>query len=108
MTIMQGANHEDLADDTLDPRAHEEKHKLATGLVEELVAISVDMNNPSKVLKLGKNLADETRQAITSFLVKNLDVFAWNHKDMVGIDPKVMCHHLNINPNHRPAMSYGC
>ena len=102
MTIMQRANHDDLIDDTLNPRAHEEKRELVTGLMEELVAISIDVNNPSKVLKLGKNLANETRQAITSFLVKNLDVFAWSHEDMVGIDPKVMCHRLNIDPNHRP------
>ena len=102
MTIMQRADHEDLVDDSLDPRAHEEKRKLATGPMEKLVAISIDVNNPSKVLKLGKNLADKTRQAITSFLLKNLDVFAWSHEDIVGINLKVMCHRLNIDPNHQP------
>ena len=100
---MQRADHDDLVDDTLDPRAHEEKSELITGPVEELVAISVDVKNPSKVLKLGKNLTDETRQAITLFLMKNLDVFAWSHEDMVDIDPpKVMCHRLTIDPNHWP------
>ena len=55
MVIMQRADHDNLVDDTLDPRAHEEKHELITGPVDELVAISVEVNNPSKVLKLGKN-----------------------------------------------------
>ena len=33
---------------------------------------------------------------------RNLDVFAWMHDDMVGIDPKVMSHRLNINPIYKP------
>ena len=36
------------------------------------------------------------------FLKDNLDVFAWSHEDMVGIDPSVMCHHPNISPEARP------
>ena len=36
------------------------------------------------------------------FLKDNLDVFAWSHEDMVGVDPSVMCHHLNISPEARP------
>ena len=34
--------------------------------------------------------------------MKNLDVFSWSHEDLVGIDSKVMCHRLNIDPNHQP------
>lgn len=34
-------------------------------------------------------------------MTDNLDVFAWCHSDMVGIDPKMMCHHLNIDPGRR-------
>lgn len=36
---------------------------------------------------------------LTEFLLKNLDVFAWTHLDVVGINLDVMCHHLNIYPN---------
>ena len=56
-----GADPDDLIDNTLDPQAHEEKRELITGPVDELVAISVDMKNPSTVLELEKNLTDETR-----------------------------------------------
>ena len=49
------------------------------------------------VLKLGKNLSKELREAISTFLKENLDVFAWKHSDMEGIDPKVMCHCLNLD-----------
>ena len=102
MTIMQQADHDDLVDDTFNLRAYEEKRELITGPVNELVVISVNVKNPSKVLKLGKNLTDETKQTITSFLMKSLHMFAQSHEDMVGIDPKVMCHRINIDPNHWP------
>lgn len=41
------------------------------------------------------------RNRLATFLKKNLDVFAWCHSDMVGIDPQIMCHHLNIDPEKR-------
>ena len=28
-------------------------------------------------------------------------MFSLNHEDVVGIDPNVMLHRLNIDPNHR-------
>jgi len=28
-----------------------------------------------------------------------IDVFAWNYKDMPGLDPRVVMHRLNINPD---------
>jgi hypothetical protein len=36
------------------------------------------------------------------FLKSNLDVFAWTHDDMPGIDPSTICHKLNVNPSIRP------
>jgi len=31
-----------------------------------------------------------------------IDVFAWNYKDMPGLDPQVAMHRLNINPDAKP------
>ena len=39
------------------------------------------------MLKIGKNLSEEIQGAITEFSRQNLDVFAWAHSDMEGIDP---------------------
>ena len=47
-----------------------------TGLIEDLVNLPVDDKEPSNVLKLGKNLFDKLREAISTFLKQNLDVFA--------------------------------
>ena len=71
------------------------------GAVEDTIFILVDEHEPSRVLKIGFYLDPDIRDALVSFLKANLDVFAWSHVDMVGIDPEVMCHWLNINPNKK-------
>ena len=31
------------------------------------------------------------------FLRENIDVFAWNAYEAFGVDPNLICHHLNVN-----------
>lgn len=38
--------------------------------------------------------------AVTTIL--NVDVFAWRPGDIVGIDPRVVVHKLNIKPDAKP------
>ena len=33
---------------------------------------------------------------------KYIDVFAWNYEDIPGLDPQVVMHRLNINPDTKP------
>ena len=42
------------------------------------------------------------RTRLIRFLKENLDVFAWRHEDMLGIDPEVIQHKLNVNPERKP------
>ena len=42
------------------------------------------------------------RQALTTFLRKNQDVFSWSHEDMPEIDPLIMVHRLNVSPSFPP------
>ena len=42
------------------------------------------------------------RQDLIGFLRMNRDVFAWSHEDMLGIDPSVIVHRLNVNPASSP------
>ena len=44
-------------DDTIDPKSPDKE--AITGPIEDLVDLPVDDNEPSKMLKLGKNLSDE-------------------------------------------------
>ena len=84
----------------LDPRQLEDEVK--TRPIEGLVEVVVSEHEPTKLLKLGKNLSCELKEELTHFLKANLDVFAWTQEDMVGIHPDLMCHRLNINLDFKP------
>lgn len=32
---------------------------------------------------------------------RNADIFVWSTKDMIGIDPEMAMHHLNVDPRIR-------
>ncbi|XP_017239882.1 uncharacterized protein LOC108212672 [Daucus carota subsp. sativus] len=74
-----------------------------TGPAEDTVDIQVTPGSNDKILKIGSRLSPEVRGKLIEFLKGNLDVFAWSHEDMIGIDPAVMCHHLNIDPTKKGA-----
>ena len=87
-------------DDTLNLRPPDEEG--TTGPIKDLVDLPVDHQEPSRVLKIEKDLPNGIREVIFDFLGQNLDVFAWAHSDMEGIDPSVMSHHLNVDPSRKP------
>ena len=39
---------------------------------------------------------------MVAFLSENKDVFAWSHKYILGIDPSMAEHKLNIDPKYPP------
>ncbi|KAL0411742.1 UNVERIFIED_CONTAM: Pro-Pol polyprotein [Sesamum latifolium] len=47
-------------------------------------------------------LGGRTKEEIISCLRRNADIFAWAPQDLEGIDPKVITHHLNIDPGIKP------
>ena len=87
-------------DDTIDPRAPDEEG--TTRPIEDLIDLPIDHQEPSRVLKIRKNLPDGVRKAISDFLGQNLDVFVWSHSNMEGINPSIMTHRLNIDLNKKP------
>ena len=88
-------------DDTIDPRSPNEEG--TTGPIEDLVDLPMNDKELSKVLKLGRSLSEDLHKVILEFLKQNLDIFAWAHSDMEGIDLNVMSHRLNIDPNRKPS-----
>ncbi|XP_062166896.1 uncharacterized protein LOC133873182 [Alnus glutinosa] len=68
--------------------------------VEELEEFEV--GDPKKRVRIGSQLPQHVKEELVAFLRCNSDVFAWSHEDMSGIDPSVIVHKLNVEPNHRP------
>ena len=75
---------------------------MGVGPVEDLDEVLLDEEDPTRVIKVGKELKVEIKARLVEFLKKNQDIFAWSHKDMVGISPSVISHLLNIDKNYPP------
>ena len=65
--------------------------------VEELEEVTLDELRPERMTRIGTLASPPICQALTAFLKMNQDVFAWSHEDMLGIDPSVIVHKLNVN-----------
>ena len=69
---------------------------------EEVENIELVEGDPSKTTKVGKKLQLSLKDKLVKFLKENLDVFAWSHKDMPGINGDVIEHRLHVDPLKKP------
>ena len=67
-----------------------EEMKVVVEPTEALEDIFLDENNPERCTKFGADLEEKTKKDLARFLKKSIDVFAWSHEDMLGIDPSVI------------------
>ena len=70
--------------------------------VEELEAICLHESDPEKLVYVGTQILELLKNEIVECLKKNADIFAWTLDDMPGIDPDVISHQLNVDPQFRP------
>ena len=70
--------------------------------VEELEEVNLDNTRPERTTRIGTLASWLVRQALTTFLRDNQDVFTWSHEDMPGIDPLIIVHKLNVSPLFPP------
>ena len=79
----------------------EEKRRIVAEPTEVLENIPLDESNLERYTRVGADL-EENSKDLVQFLKKNVDVFAWSHEDMLGIDPRVITHRLNVSPSFKP------
>ena len=70
--------------------------------IEALEEIPLVEEDPGKSTRIGANLEGKIKKGLICFLRNNIDVFAWSHEDMPGIDPSVITHRLNVHPSFKP------
>lgn len=51
---------------------------------------------------VGWDLNVDLMAKLVHYLSRNIDVFQWKVEDMLGIDPGVTVHMLNISPGAKP------
>ncbi|KAL0462422.1 UNVERIFIED_CONTAM: hypothetical protein Slati_0129800 [Sesamum latifolium] len=103
-----GDDTQDKAPPNKKGKAPEEKISEATETpakvqpAEELLNIQIIPGDPDKTTRIGSHLGEEAKKEITLCLQRNADIFAWTPQDLEGINPQVITHHLNIDPNCKP------
>lgn len=79
-----------------------EEKKVVAEPMEALEDVPLDENNPERCTRVGADLEMKIKRDLICFLKRNRDVFAWSHEDMLGIDPNVVTHRLNVCPSSKP------
>ena len=78
-----------------------EEMRVVAKPTEALEDIPLDENNPKRYTRVGADIEKKTKQDLFQFLKKSINVFAWSHKDIPGIDPSIITHHLNVYPSSK-------
>ena len=79
-----------------------EERRIMAEPTKALEDISLEEDDPEKSTKIGADLEGKIKKDLIHFLRENIDVFAWSHEDMPGIDPSVITHRLNVYPSSKP------
>ena len=79
-----------------------EEKRIVAEPTEALKDVPLDEDDPGKSTKIGADLEGKIKKGLICFLRKNIDMFAWSHKDMPGINPSVIIHYLNVHPSSKP------
>ncbi|KAL2249815.1 UNVERIFIED_CONTAM: hypothetical protein Sindi_2455200 [Sesamum indicum] len=66
---------------------------------EELMNVELILGDLEKSTRIGSQMEDTMHEEVIQCLRFNVDIFAWTSQDLEGIDPNVITHHLNIDPN---------
>ena len=78
-----------------------EERRIVAEPTEALEDIPLDEDDPRKSTRIGADLEGKIKKGFIRFLRENIDVFAWSHENMLGIDPSVITHRLNVYPSSK-------
>ena len=59
-------------------------------------------DDSEKFFQVGFQLPPQEKEELIEFLRRNINVFAWNSYEALGVDPSLIYHYLNVNPYVTP------
>ena len=69
---------------------------------EPVISVCLDEAFPDRCVEIGANLSESQKIELIASLKKDFHTFAWAAEDMPGIDVKVTCHEMNVDPTLKP------
>lgn len=71
---------------------------------ENLHNVRIDPEFPDWITFIEAHQTSPLRKEIISALMENRNCFAWSYVDVTGIDPSIITHQLQVDPNFTPIM----
>jgi len=65
--------------------------------------INLEDEANSKPNFISESLSPSEKEELMHLIREYKDVFAWNYKNMPGLDSQIVMHRLNINPDGKPS-----
>ena len=59
-------------------------------------------DDPERFFQIGAQIPLQEKEQLVELLRRNVDVFAWDAYEAPRLNPKFICHHLNVNPSVTP------
>ena len=59
-------------------------------------------DDSERFFHVGAQLLLQEKEQLVELLRRNVDMFSWDAYEALGLDPKFICHHLNVNPSVIP------
>jgi len=78
----------------------EKQHELPTE--DWVIQVDVGSRDHPKPISISESLSLTEREELIALIREYNDVFAWNCEDMLGFDPQIPMHRLNIKPDVKP------
>ena len=79
-----------------------EETRVVVEPTEVLEDVLLQEDDPENFTRIKTGMKEKMKQDLVQFLRKSIDVFAWSHEDMRGINPSVITLRLNVYPSSKP------
>ena len=79
-----------------------EERRVVAEPTEVLEDVLLQEDDPENFTRIKTGMKEKMKQDLVQFLRKSIDVFAWSHEDMRGINPSVITLRLNVYPSSKP------
>ena len=88
--------------ESLDPKGDEAERNPKPSEKIKIEEVKLFGEGDDRLVRIDKNHLEEFKTKLISLLKKYHECFVWSAVNMSGIDPKIACHRLAIDPNFKP------
>ena len=71
-------------------------------LIEDTREVNIGSSEIPRLVHIATSLSQDQADLLFEVLRENIGQFAWSYQDMPGLDPKLVVHHLAIDPKIKP------